>query len=127
MKPRMLVAIAALIVMSGALAYAQTPTSVEIGFPFVAGGKTLEAGKYTVEMPNADTISLFGPGGKSLMVVLTRLGRHDKDTDLELVFDKLDGKYHLSEVWFPEQDGYLLLATKKLHEHAVIGGSYSRK
>jgi len=127
MKIRMLVAIAALVVMSCALAYAQTPTSIEVGFPFVAGGKTLAAGKYTIEMPDVNTVSIYGPGGKSIMVVLTQLGRHDKDTDLELVFDKLDGKYHLSEVWFPEQDGYLLLATKKPHEHAVIGGSYARK
>jgi len=127
MKTRMLVAIAAVILMSGALALAQTPTSIEIGFPFVAGGKTLAAGKYTVETPDINTVSIYGPGGKSIMVVLTQLGRHDQDTDLELVFDKLDGKYHLSEVWFPERDGLLLLATKKPHEHAVLGGSKPRK
>ncbi len=57
------------------------------------------------------------------MTALTGLGRHDKDVDTELVFDKIGGKFLLSEVWFPGRDGYLLLATKDAHEHAVVGGS----
>ena len=94
----------------------------------MAGSKTLPAGTYKFEMPDANSISIFGPGGKAVMVVLTTLGRHDKDTDLELVFDKVGGKYLLSEVWFTgNQDGYLVLATKQAHEHAVIGGSNPRK
>jgi len=126
MKKQILVSLAAFVVLSYVLAYAQ-PATVNIDFPFVAGGKTLPAGKYTVEMPTTDSISFFGPGGKSVMIVLTRLGRHDTDTDLEVVFDKVGGKMLLSEVWFPNQDGYLLLATKEAHEHAVLGGSNPRK
>ncbi len=55
------------------------------------------------------------------------LGRHDKDADPELVFDKIGTKLELSEVWLPNQDGFLLLATKGRHEHAVVGGSNPRK
>jgi len=33
----------------------------------------------------------------------------------------------LSEVWLPERDGFLVLATKAPHQHAVVGGSNPRK
>ena len=59
--------------------------------------------------------------------VITLLGRHDKDTDPEFVFDKIDGKLMLSEIWIPGQDGLLVLATKGPHEHAVLGGSNPKK
>lgn len=126
MKKRLVVVLAALIAMSYAFAYAQTGT-VKIDFPFMAGSKAMQPGMYTVTMPSANAISFDGPGGKAIMVVLTMLGRLDQDTGLEVVFDKVDGKYLLSEVWFPEHDGYLLLSTKVAHEHAVVGGSKPRK
>jgi hypothetical protein len=61
-----------------------------------------------------------------ILVPVTRLGRHDKDADPELVFDKTGGKLILSEVWFPRMDGFLLVATSEPHEHAVVGGSNPR-
>jgi hypothetical protein len=62
-----------------------------------------------------------------LLSCFTRLGRHDRDAEPEIVFDKLGGKFLLSEVWLPGQDGYLLLTTKEQHDHAVLGGSNPRK
>jgi type 1 fimbria pilin len=126
MKKRLIVVLAAIVAMSFGMAYAQRGT-VKIDFPFMAGSKTLQPGTYTVTMPNEYAIAFDGPGGKAVMVVLTMLGRHDRDTDLEVVFDKVDGKYLLSEVWFPEHDGYLLLSTKQAHSHAVVGGSNPHK
>lgn len=126
MRKRLLILLAALVVMSYGLAYAQTG-SVKIDFPFMANGKTLQPGTYTVTMPNESAVAFDGPGGKAMMVVLTQLGRHDQDTALEVVFDIVDGKYLLSEVWFPEHDGYLLLSTKQAHKHAVVGGSNPHK
>jgi hypothetical protein len=120
-------ALAVAFVMSGALAYAQG-ISAEIAFPFVAGGKALPAGKYGVEVTANFQLQLTGPAGERVfMPVITMLGRHDKDTDAELVFDKLDGKAVLSEVWMPGKDGFLLVATKGPHSHAVVGGSNPRK
>jgi hypothetical protein len=116
--------------LSGSTAYAQgvQKTSAEIGFPFVAGGKELPAGKYTVEMTPAGALVMTAAGGvRILMPVVTTLGRHDQDPDSEFVFDKVDGKSVLSEVWMPKKDGFLLLATKAPHEHAVLGGSNPRK
>jgi hypothetical protein len=121
-----LVTVLVLFAASGALVYAQS-AEVNIDFPFTVAGKALPAGKYTVEMPDANSIAVRGAAGAGVMVVLTQLGRHDKDKDLELVFDKVGDAYLLSEVWFPDQDGYLLLSTKEAHSHAVLGGSNPRK
>ena len=130
MKRRAFVTIAAFVVAfvaGGAVAYAQS-TSADIGFPFVAGGKEMAAGKYAVEVTATGQVSLTGPDrGRILMPVITLLGRHDRDTDPEFVFDKIDGKLVLSEVWIGGKDGFLLLATKGPHEHAVLGGSNPKK
>ena len=130
MRHRLFITIAALavaIAMGGALAYAET-AKVEIKFDFKAGGQAKPAGVYTVETTPNGPISLKGPSGEGLfMPVMTRLGRHDLDADPELVFDSINGEFYLSEVWFPGQDGYLLLGTKEQHDHRVLGGSKPRK
>ena len=130
MKRRAFVGIAAFVVvfvMGGVMAYGQS-VSADIGFPFVAGGKDMAAGKYAVEVTAIGQVSLTGPDrGRVLMPVITMLGRHDLDADNEFVFDKIDGKLVLSEVWMSGKDGLLLLATKGPHEHAVLGGSKPRK
>ena len=116
--------------LSGALAYAQSAQkiSAEIGFPFVAGGKEMPAGKYSVVFELGKPLEFYGQNGtRVLLAVITSLGRHDQDPDAEFVFDKVDGKTLLSEVWLPSKDGYLLLATKGPHTHAVVGGSNPRK
>ena len=114
-------------VMSGAMAHAQS-VSAEITFPFAAGGKEMAAGKYSVDVAADFRLRLTGPAGERIfMPVITLLGRHDKDADAELVFDKVGGKTVLSEVWMPGRDGYLLVATKAPHDHAVVGGSNPRK
>jgi hypothetical protein len=62
-----------------------------------------------------------------MMPVITRLGRHDNDTDPELIFDKVGGKFLLSELWLPDLDGFLVLNTPVDHEHRVLGGSRPHK
>jgi hypothetical protein len=130
MKRRAVLTLLALIValhVGGALAYAQT-TNAEIGFPFIANGQNMAAGKYSIEVAVRGPVTLTGPDRKSIFLpVITMLGRHDKDADPEFVFDKVDGKVELSEIWPSGKDGFLVLATKGPHEHAVIGGSNPRK
>jgi len=130
MKTRVFVTVVALVVAfvaGGAMAYAQSATA-EIGFPFVAAGKDMPAGKYIVEAsPSRQTVLLKGPTDSVFLPAITMLGRHDLDADPEFVFDKLDGKLVLSEIWMPGKDGWLVLATKGPHEHAVVGGSNPRK
>jgi hypothetical protein len=130
MKRRAFVTIAALVVAlvaGGATATAQTSVTAEVTFAFVAAGKDMPAGKYTFEVPATGPVTVRGPGGSVVMPVITMLGRHDRDRDPELVFDKIGGKFILSEVWIPDKDGVLLYGTKEIHDHAVLGGSNPRK
>jgi hypothetical protein len=122
------VAIVLALVVSGSAVYAQS-IRAEIGFPFVAAGKDMPAGAYSVEAAAGfGLVTLTGPDNNRVkMSVVTQLGRHDKDPDAELVFDKVDGKTVLSEIWLPGRDGLLLVASKGAHEHAVVGGSNPRK
>jgi hypothetical protein len=111
--------------------YAQDPVRarVTVDFPFVAGGKDMPAGNYefSVSGSRANVRATSGQGRTVTMTVITRLGRHDADTEAELVFDKADGKSILSELWFPGSDGYLLVHGTADHEHKVVGGSKPHK
>ena len=130
MNRRVFFTIAALVVLlhaGGAVAYAQQ-IAVDIAFPFVANGAVLPAGKSSVQLTPQGPVTLIGPDRKSIQLpVISLLGRHDWDADHELVFDKKDGKYQLSEIWPAGADGLLVLATRTPHEHAVLGGSNPRK
>lgn len=133
MSRRVVLTLAAFVMafqLSGALAYAQTSQRItaEIGFPFVAGGKEMPAGKYSVLAEPGRPLEFAGQDGtRVLLNVITTLGRHDQDPDSEFVFDKIDGKPVLSEIWMPRRDGFLVLATAKPHEHTVLGGSNPKK
>jgi hypothetical protein len=129
MKHRLRIAVAALavlIVVGSAVAQAQK-AAVNIDFPFMAAGKSMPAGKYEVTASGNGPILLRGPGGTLNLSVITRLGRHDRDAEPELVFDKLESGLHLSEVWMPGEDGFLLLGTKETHGHTVVGGPMGKK
>lgn len=110
-------------------AQAQNRAKMNIDFAFVAGGTAMEAGAYEIEATRDRVIlrAVSGKGAQVLMPVITRLGRHDADPDSELVFDKVGGQLFLSEFWFPEMDGYLVLNTPTDHEHRVLGGSRPHK
>ncbi len=131
MKRRATLCIAALLLAFVAIpvvASAQNAVTAVIDFTFVAGGKVMAPGKYIIDAPMDGPVVLRGATGSSgLMPIVTTLGRHDLDKDPELVFDKVDGRMLLSEVWLPGQDGLLVLSTKGPHEHAVVGGSNPRK
>ena len=116
-------------VVTATPAQAQSRAKVTIDFAFVAGGTAMEAGVYDIEA-SRDRIILRSTSGKLAqvaMAVITRLGRHDNDPDPELIFDKISGKLYLSEFWFPDMDGYLVLNTPTDHEHRVLGGSRPHK
>jgi hypothetical protein len=110
-------------------AFAQNMARVKLDFAFLVSGKELPAGSYEFEAaPNRIMIrSTNGSSATTVVPIVTRLGRHDNDADPELVFDKVDGKLLLSELWLPGSDGYLLLASASDHEHRVVGGSRPRK
>jgi hypothetical protein len=126
-----LLLVAAIVAVVAGVAVAQSSISkVTIGFGFDAAGEAMPAGDYTVEVssdPSSGRVIMRNGAKSAVLLVITRLGRHDNDKDPEIVFDKVDGKYLLSEVWLSGEDGYLLLATKTAHGHFVVGGSHPSK
>lgn len=106
-------------------ALAQTRGKATIDFPFVAGSTQCPAGSYDFETNDKKvTLRSTDPKGPTVvMLVLTRLGRHDKDQVPEFVFDKVGDQLKLSEIWPPKEDGYLVLITPDGHKHRVVGGS----
>ena len=126
---RLLLVAAIVAVVAGAAVAQTSMTRVNIGFGFVAAGQTMPAGNYSIEVSSGGPASrVTMRGAKNVVLpVITRLGRHDNDKDPEVVFDKVDGKFLLSELWLAGEDGYLLLATKTEHGHFVVGGSHPSK
>ncbi len=113
----------------GTTAYAQSATRVKIDFAFVAAGKEMPAGAYEFKAAAGRVVlqPMDQKAASIIFPVITRLGRHDADADPELIFDKVDGKLVLSELWLPNSDGYLLANTPGDHEHRVLGGSRPHK
>jgi hypothetical protein len=131
--PVLTAAILAVLVWTGSTALAQTnalrSATMNVDFSFVVAGSVLPAGSYVLEVDQSRVLvrPKSGGGEGAFAGVITRLGRHDNDADPELVFDKIGGQYHLSELWLPGQDGYLMLGTKEQHDHRVLGGSNPHK
>ena len=100
-----------------------------IDFPFVAGSTQCSAGSYSFESDGAKITlrSTESKGPTVIMLILTRLGRHDKDKGPEFVFDKVGDQLKLSEIWPSKQDGYLVLMSPEVHGHRVVGGSNPHK
>ena len=122
-KSTLVVAVLMLLV-GWAPAQAQSRATVSINFNFMAGTTPMPAGRYTIGDEAAAEVSIRDAGGgkaAAVLPVITFLGRHDSDQFPELVFDiDPDGLSHLSEVWFPGRDGYLVLATVGPHKHQVV-------
>jgi hypothetical protein len=115
--------------VAGTAAHAQGAAIVKVDFAFVAAGKAMPAGAYTIEKTPVGALILRSRGAgqnSPLLAPITRLGRHDKDHFAELVFDKTDQGAQLSEIWLPGEDGYLLLATSKEHQHQVVNGEIKK-
>jgi len=122
-------AVASVLLLGIALAQA-APVTVNIGFGFVAGGKSMPAGKYQIDIKSASgPVILRGDAkdSEAILQVMTRLGRHDNDLEPELVFDKIGPALHLSEIWVAGEDGYLVLGTQEKHDHVVLGGPRGKK
>jgi hypothetical protein len=127
---RVAVAALAWVVLLGIAIAQAAPITLSIGFAFVAGGKSMPAGKYQIDIKSASgPIVLRGDAkdSEAILPVMTRLGRHDNDQEPELIFDKLGPALHLSEIWLPGEDGYLVLGTQEKHDHVVLGGPKGKK
>jgi hypothetical protein len=133
MRSRTLIAAAAVAVamLAGSQpAQAQTQYDFKVPFGFVAHGKTFAAGEYRLATNDTDTIlTLEGKDPKNGAVALpveTRISEARSLAEPEIVFDKLDGKYFVSELLVPGDDGYMVQVTKAKHTHESVKGARSK-
>jgi hypothetical protein len=122
-KALLLAAFAACVGGLGSRVSAQDMLIATVPFKFTVAGKAYDPGKYEIQVNSeAQMIELFGAGRNSGMAeVLTRLEPHGTTTDAgRLVFDNVDGVYVLSEMWLPDEDGFLLHSTPAAHTHRAV-------
>ena len=69
------------------------------------------------------------PGSARIEVpVITRLAAPATPmAEPKVIFDQRGDKYWVSEVWFPDRDGFLLYGTKGAHTHKAVKGEKKAK
>ena len=112
----------ALVLAGSAWAQAQAPI-VKIGFTFVAGGKTLNAGNYSVDIAsNGNVVMTPEQGGPA--VEIPRMKEISRRTvkRAQLVFDVVGSARFLSEVWLPEKGGVLVDRRSDAEDRETVNG-----
>ena len=118
-----------LVLAAGLPALAQTkggPIVTKVPFEFSVGDKTFPAGEYRVvhqkhQLPHLRIQSADGKLTSALTPVTRLASQHTGDApNASLVFDLVQEKHILSEVWVSGEDGYLLRGTQEEHQHEVI-------
>ena len=113
------------LVLAAVGAQAQAPQRANVPFKFYVGGSAFEAGTYYIsEIAAGARLEIRDSNQKALaqIAVITRLAPVGRSSgSLRLVFDEITPTdRHLSEVWMPGKDGFLVRATSEKHEHAVV-------
>jgi hypothetical protein len=134
MTPRTLMSaatVAVAMLVGSQPAYAQTRYDFNVPFSFVANGRTFTAGQYVLVSSDVrDVLTLESRNPKDGAVVLpveTRIAGRRSLSEPEVVFDKVNDKYFVSELLVPGDDGYLLLVTKATHTHESVKAAPVKK
>ena len=111
-----------LILAAGVWAQARA-SRVDIGFTFVAAGKTLEAGTYSVDIAsNGNVVLTPDKGGAAVEVPrIKKLGNRNVQK-AELVFDVVGSARFLAQVWLPGKDGCLVGRQNEAQEQQTVKG-----
>ena len=101
------IALLAFVFVMAAFAQAE-PSSVEIKFKFIVGGKILEPGSYAVDVADGGKVILTPAKGNALELPSVKgLGQRNV-SKTELVFDEAGSMMYLSEVWVPAKSGVMV-------------------
>ena len=121
------VIILALILAGGTWAYAQAP-SVNIKFPFVAAGKTLDAGTYAVDLAaNGNVVLTAAEGGASVELPDTKK-LNDRNFDRpELMFDVVGLARMLAQVKLPGKGHFVVGRQEGAVEQETVKGPKTDK
>ena len=104
---RTFVIVAAFILAGASWAHAQAP-AVNIDFRFVAAGKTLNAGTYSVDISPSGNVVLTTEGGAAVEFPDTRK-LNDRNVDrVELMFDVVGSARFLSQVKLPGKGHFVV-------------------
>jgi hypothetical protein len=125
---RTLVVVAVLALVGVGIAQAQTPAlTVAVDSQFVAIGKTLAKGTYTVDItPAGNAVLTPEGGGASLeMPALKKYTRNVKR--VELVFDIVGDMKFLSEVWVPGKGAVKVGSQPESAERVSVHGAKAGK
>ncbi len=121
-----MVAVIALVTVVGVgSVYAQDAAVVNIPFTFTFNNQDMAAGKYEVTVSSEGIVTMTPAKGRAVLgPIITRLAPQQVPVSAPtFVFDNMNERYSLSEVWLPMEDGYLLADTKQPHKHHVIKGA----
>jgi hypothetical protein len=131
MRRKLLVGVASCVLvlgLSAGVAWAADSMAVNIPFAFTAAGTALPAGTYDIGTPGNDMSKLViqasgavGGVGATVAPVLERLANLGTKHPV-IVFDKVEGKYYLSEAHYPGMDGFLVGVEGGKETHEVITG-----
>ena len=93
-------AVAALVLAAAGYAQSVQPFQVNVPFDFVAGGRALPAGPYTVSQPvNTSAIAMRSAGDADVVVLTNRIAAPGRKEIGKLVFHRYGDRYFLAEVW----------------------------
>ena len=130
MKPRvvaLLGAAALLLLAHPTVTRAQNVASITVDFEFVVHGQTLPAGTYVLRLdPDMRHFTLTqtdmpAPNEGIAVETLSRIAAMQPPRgEPHVVFDKKGDTYFLSEIWLPDEDGWLVYATNEPHTRKVV-------
>ena len=124
---RTCVIILALVLVGGTWAYAQAP-SVTVKFPFVAAGKTLSAGTYSVDVAENGNVVLTAAEGGATVEFTDTKKLNDRNFDRpELMFDVVGSARMLAQVKLPGKGHFVVGRQEGAVEQETVKGPKTDK
>ncbi len=118
---RSIIVTVAIVLSFAAMAHAQAPT-VKVGFNFLVGSKTLNAGTYTVGVAANGNIVFTPESGAAVEIPQLKVLGTRKVDRVELGFDLVGSAHYLSEVWVPGKGGFKVANVTYSEDRETVTG-----
>jgi hypothetical protein len=107
-------------------AVAQSGMKINVPFGFVAAGKAMPAGEYTVDktFPNNSYAWTLTSNNRSMMMLTNPAESREAKHNLSMVFLNQGGKYFLAEIWLTEHTGRTVLQSHVKQTLVAQGSQY---
>jgi hypothetical protein len=134
---KLFMALCLLTVGGGVVANAQVDSvpqiEVNVPFAFVVGDTSLPAGKYqikTLDDTANDVLEIRSADSRTAVIFNTadaQTRRDQIESKTELIFDKVQGQYFLSQIWVAGTSTGNELTKSRMEKRLTDGGSQSEK